>query len=274
MENFSNIRVKAGYITKHTGTEWLRELDDRFRIVWLRSGSATLIAGGLPKKVVANQMLFLKPGQAVCFCPDEEMEAYLLCFSEDFLLITGGQENNPFSLHHARRTNELLIIDTGLEMSGIFESMMKLSMSNVRNRYFTLEIFKGVIQVLAGYFSRNHSIYDLPAAVSSADENLFENFLRLLDVQYVTKKSVTEYARALAVTPNYLSEVVRRVSGSTASFYIHQRIIREAKRAAHEPRASMKEVAYCVGFRDIAHFSKYFRNQTGMNFTEYRKLLS
>jgi AraC-like DNA-binding protein len=274
MKNFSNMCVKASYISKHTGTEWLRELDDRFRIVWLKSGSVTLIAGGVPKKVVANQMLFLKSGQAGCFCPDEEMEAYLLCFSEDFLLITGGQENNPFSLHYPRRTNELLITDTSLEMSGIFESMMKLSMSDVHNGYFTIEIFKGVIQVLAGYFSRNNSMYDLPAELSSADENLFENFIKLLNSHYITKKSVMEYARALAVTPNHLSEVVRRVSGSTPSFYIHQRIIREAKRAAHGPRASMKEVAYCVGFRDIAHFSKYFRNQTGMNFTEYRKLLA
>jgi AraC-like DNA-binding protein len=33
----------------------------------------------------------------------------------------------------------------------------------------------------------------------------------------------------------------------------------------------MKEVAYSLGFEDIAHFSRFFKNTAGMNFTDFRK---
>jgi AraC-like DNA-binding protein len=33
----------------------------------------------------------------------------------------------------------------------------------------------------------------------------------------------------------------------------------------------MKEIAYHLGFSDSAHFSKFFKNTTGMNFTDFKK---
>jgi transcriptional regulator GlxA family with amidase domain len=34
----------------------------------------------------------------------------------------------------------------------------------------------------------------------------------------------------------------------------------------------MKQIAYALGFEDDAHFSKYFKNISGLNFSSYRKL--
>jgi AraC family transcriptional activator of pobA len=33
----------------------------------------------------------------------------------------------------------------------------------------------------------------------------------------------------------------------------------------------MKEIAYFLGFCDMAHFSKFFKNTTGMNFSDFKK---
>jgi AraC-like DNA-binding protein len=64
---------------------------------------------------------------------------------------------------------------------------------------------------------------------------------------------------------------VREVSGFTASYHIQQRIILEAKRRAIFEGNSLKEIAYGLGFCDPAHFSKYFKNSAGRNFTDFRK---
>jgi AraC family transcriptional activator of pobA len=36
-------------------------------------------------------------------------------------------------------------------------------------------------------------------------------------------------------------------------------------------QSRMKEIAFQLGFDDVAHFSKFFKNVSGLNFTEYRK---
>ena len=84
-------------------------------------------------------------------------------------------------------------------------------------------------------------------------------------------KFVGEYARELSVTANYLNEVVKKASGHSASYHISQRVIQEAKRQALYSDANMKMIAHSLGFIDPAHFSKYFRRSTGINFSEFRK---
>lgn len=59
--------------------------------------------------------------------------------------------------------------------------------------------------------------------------------------------------------------------GQHLSYYIRQRIVLDAKRQAIYVNASMKEIAYHLGFDDIAHFSKFFKNVSGMSFTEFKK---
>ena len=85
---------------------------------------------------------------------------------------------------------------------------------------------------------------------------------------------VKEYADMLAVTPNYLNEMVKEVSGFTASHHIQQRIILEAKRKVIFEGDSLKEIAYGLGFWDPAHFSKFFKNSSGVNFTDFKKGVS
>ena len=50
-----------------------------------------------------------------------------------------------------------------------------------------------------------------------------------------------------------------------------QRVVLEAKRQATYSGASMKEIAHQLGFDDIAHFSKFFKNFSGLSFSNYKK---
>ena len=84
---------------------------------------------------------------------------------------------------------------------------------------------------------------------------------------------VAEYADDLCVTRSYLNKVVKKVSGFTASQIIQQCIIHEAKKQAIKSGTSMKQIAYNLGFDDSAHFSKFFKSNSGMNFTNYKKEL-
>ena len=106
---------------------------------------------------------------------------------------------------------------------------------------------------------------------SSRKMRLFINFSSKLEKNFLTKRLVAEYASELSVTPNYLTEVVKKITGNSASYHIQQRMVQEAKRLAMYSDANMKVIAYTLGFDDLSHFSKFFKNAAGMNFTEFKK---
>ena len=82
---------------------------------------------------------------------------------------------------------------------------------------------------------------------------------------------VSDYAGQLYVTPNYLNRTVKKITGFTASHHIQQHIITEAKRQAMFSLSSMKEIAYSLGFDNLAHFSKFFKTNSGMSFRDFKK---
>jgi AraC family transcriptional activator of pobA len=265
----------ATYHLRPGECQQLTDLNSRFTIIWLKSGKLSVLDQGQLRVIHHDRLFCMLPGHHLHLLPDDDTEAYVVSFSEDFLLMAEGQDMYPFSMHYTHRNGPGLVMGAGHEgqKSGV-ESLLKLVVRNDgMNCHFGIEIFKGLLQIMAVYFSRGGQVEPHPEQLAGYDEQLFRKFTELLDADYVTRKSVMEYARALAVTPNYLSDAVKRVSGHTASFHIQQRIIMEAKRAAANCHVSMKEVAYRVGFMDIAHFSKFFRTHTGMNFTDYKKLL-
>ena len=100
---------------------------------------------------------------------------------------------------------------------------------------------------------------------------IVQQFMSLLEKNYKEQKMVADYASMLSVTPNYLNEIVKKTTGFSAGHHIRQRIVLEAKRQATYSGNCMKEIAYFLGFCDMAHFSKFFKNTTGMNFSDFKK---
>jgi AraC family transcriptional activator of pobA len=107
--------------------------------------------------------------------------------------------------------------------------------------------------------------------LQSREAEMVRKFMNLLKRNFVKQKLVIEYAGQLCVTPNYLNRVVKKVTGLTASHHIQQQIIMEAKRQAMYSQVSMKEIAYGLGFDNLAHFSKYFKTNSGINFTDFKR---
>jgi AraC-like DNA-binding protein len=102
---------------------------------------------------------------------------------------------------------------------------------------------------------------------------LVRRFNLLLEQRFKTSKKVSDYASLLSVSPNYLNETIKQATGKSVGALIRQRVVMEAVRQARLTGASMKEVAYDLGFSDNAHFSKFFKKAAGRNFTEIRKYL-
>ena len=101
--------------------------------------------------------------------------------------------------------------------------------------------------------------------------SLLRQFNLLVEQYFKKEHRVKFYAEKLFKSPKTISNIFSQYGDKSPQQIIHERIVSEAKRLLYYSDMSMKEIALHLGFEDPAHFSKFFRNQTGENPTEVKK---
>lgn len=117
----------------------------------------------------------------------------------------------------------------------------------------------------------NRQIEETPTLVLSHKENLYKKFLLLLRKHIRKEHSVAFYANQLCLTPQYISSVLKELSGMTANKWIDEMLLAEAKLLLFSTENNIQEIADKLYFPDQSSFGKFFKKMTGMSPTNYRK---
>ena len=84
--------------------------------------------------------------------------------------------------------------------------------------------------------------------------------------------SVADCAKKLNLSAGYFGDLVKKEIGQSAQEYIQAKVIDVAKERIFNVDKSISEVAYELGFKYPQHFTRLFKQKTGMTPNEYRKL--
>jgi AraC-like DNA-binding protein len=82
---------------------------------------------------------------------------------------------------------------------------------------------------------------------------------------------VSEYAKLLGITANYLNETVKTVTGQTAGELIRDRLLLEAKRWLIHSELSIAQVADQLHFDDPSYFSRFFKKYAHCSPGDFRR---
>ena len=102
-------------------------------------------------------------------------------------------------------------------------------------------------------------------------EELFFDFLRLVPIHFTKHHDVGFYASQLCITPRYLSQIVRNVSGRTVIDYINQMLLMEASYLLQQTSLPIADIAVLLHFSETASFTRFFTRTKGINPSEYRR---
>lgn len=102
-------------------------------------------------------------------------------------------------------------------------------------------------------------------------EELFFDFLRLVPIHFAEHHDVAFYASKLCITPRYLSQIVREVSGRTVVDYINQMLLMETSYLLQQTSLPIADIAVRLHFSETASLTRFFRRMKGINPSMYRK---
>jgi AraC-like DNA-binding protein len=133
------------------------------------------------------------------------------------------------------------------------------------------------IELLLNYCARYYDRQFITRKKVNSDllvkfENSLIRYFNSKELQKEGLPSVKYFAELLFLSPNYLSDLLKKETGKNAQELIHYYLIEEAKNNLLNTDYSVNEIAYKLGFEYPQYFSKLFKSKTGKTPIEYRNL--
>ena len=224
-------------------------------------------------------MFFISPGQVFGIEIEKGAEikhsGWLLLVHPDFLWNTAlaktikKYEYFDYSVHEA------------LFLSEKEETTIMSIMHNIEQEYhsnidkFSQDVIIAQLELLLTYADRfyhrqfitrkitNHKILDrLEDLLTEYFNSDLLSQKGLPTVQYIADK--------LNVSPNYLSGLLKTLTGQSTQQHIHDKLIEKAKDKLSTTDLSVSEIAYELGFEHSQSFSKLFKSKTNLSPLEFR----
>ncbi len=162
---------------------------------------------------------------------------------------------------------ELMLLD-------ILKTIKREYESNIDK--FSQKIVISHIELLLNYAERFYERQFITRKISNHQvlsqlEQLLSHYFK--DDNLINKglPTVQWVANNLNLSPNYLSGVLKSLTGQSTQQHIHNKLLEKAKDQLSTTLLSVSEIAYNLGFEHPASFTKLFKNKTELSPTEFRK---
>ena len=140
------------------------------------------------------------------------------------------------------------------------------------NHIYREELAKRLLDVLLLEVA---SIYKIPREremkVLNRKEELFNNFIQLLVKHHTKERSITFYADKLCLTPKYMAQIIKGVSGQSAMEWINNITILSIKAMLKSSNHTVLQISEDMNFPNPSFFGRYFKEHTGMTPVQYRE---
>lgn len=224
-----------------------------------------------------NALLFATPKIPYHYVPqDAQQSGYFCVFTSEFLFKDkSGIELDNLPIFQSDGYPIFQLTDEeAIEIELIFKKIHKEINSDyvykydlIRNYVSELIHLGQKLQPITALYSKHNSA----ARVSSLFVELLERQFPIESPrQRLELKSAKDFAARLAIHVNHLNKVLKENTGKTTTELISDRLIHEAKILLKETDWNISEIAYSLGFEELAHFSNFFKKQTTLTPISFR----
>ncbi|HEY0608368.1 MAG TPA: helix-turn-helix domain-containing protein [Chitinophaga sp.] len=238
--------------------------DDHFMFIIQQKGSFLLELDFTEERLSGSSLCYIAPGQVHRYIQQRNCKGWFV-FMETAFISNSYLEifNTYLSTHQVvpmRKDHDVF------SFIPVFESILQHQSSP-----FQKPIVQSFADALAGMVAA-------ALVQSKGSGNLIGGqkhqtvirFKQMVQTHYKELKQVQAYASQLHITPLYLNEIVKEITGFSASYWIHQEIMLEAKRLLYYTDLDVKQIAFELGYEDHAYFSRFFKKNAALTAVEFR----
>jgi AraC family transcriptional regulator, transcriptional activator of pobA len=217
------------------------------------------------------------PKQILSIGKDEnyKVSGWWLVFHADFIL------NYPLGKTIKEYGFFSYAVNEALHLSDKEEQMLEAIFKNIEQEYqtsidqFSQDVMISHLELLLNYCNRFYNRQFLTRKGANSDlltkmESLLNDYFdkgKLLESGLPT---VQYFAEKMNVSSNYLSDMLRTLTGQSTQQHIHNKLIEKAKETLTNSNLSVSEIAHQLGFEHPQSFSKLFKSKTNLTPIEFR----
>ncbi|MDF7813969.1 helix-turn-helix transcriptional regulator [Hymenobacter sp. YC55] len=251
---------------------------DFYKIALLRRGHSAYHYANQSLEATGPTLLFFNPQVPYTRqLLSDETTGFFCIFREEFFRGRAGINltEQPFFRPGSLPTYPLTASQEE-EVSALFEKMLTELHSDYLRKYDLLRNYTAELIHYALKLRPVDTAYQHPDAKSRLTGVFLELLERQFPIESPTRRfalrSARDFARQLAVHVNHLNYCVRATTGKTTTDHIAARLSSEAKGLLRHTNWNIAEVGYSLGFDEPAHFNYFFKKQTGLAPSAFRRL--
>ena len=221
-------------------------------------------------------LIFTSPNQLLAVDDDTEYAGVTLLFHPDFIRNYPLGKNIKNLGFFSYAANEALHLSEKERV--IIHSILKNMEDELQTPIddFSQDVMVSQIELLLNYSNRFYKRQFITRKAISSDllskmETLVDDYFNKNTALMKGVLTVQSLAEQLNVSPHYLSDMLRSLTGQNAQQHIHNKLIEKAKEILSNSTLSVAEIAYQLGFEHPQSFNKLFKRKTNLSPLEFRQ---
>ena len=270
--NFESIKHLPGF-------EPISLVTDYYSIALKRNFNGKMKYGQQEIDFDEGIMTFMSPGQVfrVEVAKNQQLQhsGWMLLVHPDFLWNTPLAKTIKQYEFFDYSVNEALFLSEKEEttITGIMLNIEQEYHSNIDK--FSQDIIIAQIELLLNYSERFYHRQFITRKITNHKilSRLEDILTRYFNGDALAQKGLPKVqyiADTLNVSPNYLSDLLKALTGQSTQQHIHDKLIEKAKEKLSTSDLSVSEIAYELGFEHPQSFSKLFKTKTNLSPLEFR----
>lgn len=241
-----------------------------FSYLLVLQGKARLVIDETEYEILPGCLCLISPLHLTCFSEvSDDFRCMFLCLHKDFV-----DRIMVFNLKQRIAKGMHMHHNPSVQMSAADTVVLKESIENIRNQIlrqdhlYHLELMQNA---LIRFYLELDNILDRNIQPEGSGMTVtwnrmkLQEFITLLMNHFKEEHQVAFYAKAMHITPQYLTAIVKAQTGKTVNAFVYELIYSEARNLLVSTDLSIQQITARLNFADQASFSKFFKRHAGVS---------
>lgn len=222
--------------------------------------------------IKAPAVIIIMAGQTcelISYSKDLQGRAIVMSSTFTDSLFVGTEGEYTLKLYSSMINNPLINLDKDQNVFSEYYQLLKNIVQSPHSEFKINAVRHLTLAMFYGYSHMKHDISTYNKG-SNRQDDIYSAFLKAVGKHYKRERKVGFYAEKLCITSKHLSQVVKEVSGRTASEIIEDYVITEIKALLISTNMTIQQISDYLNFPSQSVFGKYVKRITGVSPKRYK----